>query len=174
MRFLTDISHFENTNDYLPILVGILNAELIFLALLFYNAIRSPVIKGWYHRFHLSAILLDCLILFIGIILARFFYSFFFSTWNLFFFILLTIVIQMIHDYIFYLFVKSVPLGSNQIFDYMKKYTKRVGVYAIVGDSILIALACFLSSHFAVYNENIQIILLIFSLYNIPYMIYMK
>jgi hypothetical protein len=173
MQIFKDISHFDNTSDYLPILLGILNAELTFLALLFYNAIHSPVIKGWYHTFHMNAVILDCLILFIGIILARFFYPFFFSQWNLLLFILLTIVIQTIHDYFFYLFIRSLPLGFNQIFDYMKKYTKKVGVYAIVGDSILIAAACLLSSHFAVYSFNIQIILLILTLYNIPYMIFM-
>jgi hypothetical protein len=174
MQFTKDISHFEKTSDYLPILLGILNAELTFLALLFYNFIKSSSVKGWYHTFNLNAVILDCCILFIGIILARFFYPFFFTKWNLFFFICLTLFIQIIHDYLFYLFLKLFPLGFNKVFDYMKKYAKNVGVYAIIGDSVLIATSCFLSSHFACYSLNIQIILLVFALYNIPYMIYMK
>jgi len=173
MHFFTDISHFDKTSDYLPILLGILNAEIIFLALLFYNFIKSSTTKGWYHTFHLNAVILDCCILFIGIILARFFYHFLFTKWNLLLFIGLTIFIQIIHDYLFYLFINSLPLGFNKVFDYMKKYAKNVGVYAIVGDSILIATSCLLSSHFAIYSLNIQIILLILALYNIPYMIYM-
>ena len=174
LKFFTDISQFDNISDYLPILLGVLNAEIMLLVLVFNNILRSSSLKGWYHTFNLNAIILDCCILILGIILTRFFYPFLFSTWNLVFFIILSVVIQIIHEFIFYLWFRSLPLGFNKIFDYMKKYAKNVGGYAIFGDSILIASSSLLASHFASYSLNIQIIFFIIALYNIPYMIYMR
>ena len=55
--------------------------------------------------------------------------------------------------------------------DFFKDYAKEVGGGAILGDSFMMILACLLSSHFATYNLNTNIITLIISLYFFPYMI---
>jgi hypothetical protein len=65
----------------------------------------------------------------------------------------------------------NIPVGYNAMIDFFKAYAKEVGGGAILGDSFMMFLACFLSSHFAIYNLNTNIISLIISLYFIPYMI---
>ena len=55
--------------------------------------------------------------------------------------------------------------------DFFKEYAKEVGSGAILGDSFMMIIACLLSSHFATYSLNSNIIILIISLYFIPYMI---
>ena len=55
--------------------------------------------------------------------------------------------------------------------DFFKDYAKEVGSRSIVGDSFMMILACLLSSHFATYSLNINIIILILSLYFVPYLI---
>jgi threonine/homoserine/homoserine lactone efflux protein len=55
--------------------------------------------------------------------------------------------------------------------DLFKKYAKKVGFGAIVGDSFMMILACILSSHFTTYSFNLNIILLVVNTYFIPYMI---
>jgi len=55
--------------------------------------------------------------------------------------------------------------------DFFKEYAKEVGAGAIIGDSFMMILACLLSSNFATYNLNINIIALVISLYFVPYMI---
>ena len=55
--------------------------------------------------------------------------------------------------------------------DFFKNYAKEVGAGAIVGDSFMMLLACLLSSHFATYSLNTNIIALVISLYFVPYMI---
>ena len=52
-----------------------------------------------------------------------------------------------------------------------KDYAVEVGGGAILGDSFMMILACLLSSYFAVYSLNTNIIILILSVYFIPYMI---
>lgn len=166
-----DISNFNNVNDYLPILNGSLNADLIIIFLLYHGIFKSYYLKTWYKKYQLSAVIADVLILIIGIILARFFYNYFFTSFNIWKFIGLAIIIQIIHDILFYWFFKLIPIGYNSMLDFFKKYAEEVGAGAILGDSIMMALACLLSSHFATYSLNGNIIILIISMYFLPYMI---
>ena len=167
-----DISNFNNVNDYLAILNGCINADLIILFLVFHNFIGSKYLKKWYNTFRLSACIADILILVIGIIIARFFYHFLFKEFNIFYFTVLALVIQITHDFLFYLLFKNIPQGYSYILDFFKLYAKEVGVNAILGDSFMMIIACLLSSYFATFNLNLNIITLILSVYLIPYMIY--
>lgn len=166
-----DISNFNNVNDYLPILNGCLNADLIIIFLLYHGIFKSNYLKKWYKKYQLSAVLADVLILVIGIILARFFYKYFFKTFTIWKFTLLAVCIQIIHDILFYLLFKSLPIGYNSMLDFFKEYAKEVGAGAILGDSFMMIIACLLSSNFATYNLNTNIIVLVISLYFFPYMI---
>jgi hypothetical protein len=167
-----DISNFNNINDYLPILNGCINADLIILFLLFHNVFSSKYLKKWYKEFNLSACIADVLILFIGIIIARFFYGYIFDKFNIVYFTLLALGIQITHDICFYLLFKNTPIGYNFMLDFFKLYAKEVGVNAILGDSFMMIIACLLSSYMATLNMNMNIITLVISCYFIPYMIY--
>jgi uncharacterized protein YacL len=166
-----DISNFNNTRDYLPILNGCINADLFVLFFVFHGIFKSNSLKRWYKKYHLHSVLADTLILIIGIILARFLYKYFFTTFTIWNFTGLAVVIQIIHDVLFYLFFRSLPAGYNAMLDFFKEYANEVGVAAIWGDSFTMIMACLLSSHFATYNTNLNIITLIISLYFFPYMI---
>ena len=166
-----DISNFNNVNDYLPILNGSLNADLIIIFLLYHGVFNSSLLKKWYKKYQLSAVIADVLILVIGIILARFFYKYFFTSFNIWKFTGLAVIIQIIHDVLFYWFFKTVPRGYNDMLDFFKDYASEVGVGAILGDSFMMIIACLLSSYFATYSLNSNLIILIVSLYFFPYLI---
>jgi uncharacterized protein YacL len=166
-----DISNFNNVSDYLPILNGCINADLIIIFLLYHGVFKSYYLKKWYKKYQLSAVIADVLILVIGIIIARYLYKYFFGAFNIWKFTGLAVVIQIIHDILFYLFFKTVPSGYNSMLDFFKDYANEVGINAILGDSFMMILACLLSSHFSTYSLNGNIIILIISLYFIPYMI---
>jgi hypothetical protein len=167
-----DISNFTNVRDYLPILNGSLTADLIIIFLLHHGIFNSSLLKKWYKKYQLNAVIADTLILVIGIILARFFYKYFFphEGFNIWKFTGLAVTIQIIHDILFYWFFKSIPRGYNAMLDFFKDYAREVGAGAILGDSFMMILACLLSSNFATYSLNSNIIILIFSLYFVPYM----
>jgi len=166
-----DISNFYKVSDYLPILNGCINADLVIIFLLYHGIFNSFYLKKWYKKYQLSAVIADVLILVIGIIIARFLYKYFFDAFNIWKFTGLAVSIQIIHDILFYLFFKSVPTGYNAMLDFFKDYAKEVGGGAILGDSFMMIIACLLSSYFAIYSLNGNIILLIVSLYLFPYMI---
>jgi uncharacterized protein YacL len=166
-----DISNFNNVSDYLPILNGCINADLIIIFLLYHGVFKSYYLKKWYKKYQLSAVIADVLILVIGIIIARYLYKYFFGAFNIWKFTGLAVLIQIIHDILFYLFFKTVPSGYNSMLDFFKDYANEVGINAILGDSFMMIIACLLSSHFATYTLNSNIIVLIFSVYFVPYMI---
>jgi len=166
-----DISNFNNVSDYLSILNGCINADLIILFLVFHGVFKSSFLKKWYKKYQLSAVIADVLILFIGIILARFFYKYLFTEFNIWKFTGLAVCIQIIHDFLFYFLFKNLPVGYNSMLDFFKGYAKEVGVGAILGDSFMMILACLFSSNFATYSLNVNIIALVISIYFIPYMI---
>lgn len=166
-----DISNFNNVSDYLPILNGCINADLIIIFLLYHGVFKSYYLKKWYKKYQLSAVIADVLILVIGIIIARYLYKYFFGAFNIWKFTGLAVIIQIIHDILFYWFFKTIPRGYNSMLDFFKEYANEVGVGAILGDSFMMILATLLSSHFATYTLNSNIIVLIFSMYFVPYMI---
>ena len=169
-----DISNFNNINDYFSIFIGCIIADIIIIFLLFNNVFSSKYLRKWYKQFKLSACIADILILFIGIIITRFLYKFIFKKFNIVYFTLLALGIQIIHDICFYLFFKNIPIGYNFMLDFFKLYAKEVGIKAILGDSFMMILACLLSSYMASLNMNINIITLVISCYLIPYLIYFK
>jgi len=170
-KLVNDISNFNNVSDYLPILNGCISADLIIIFLLYHGMFNSFYLKKWYKKYQLSAVIADVLILVIGIIIARFLYKYLFDAFNIWKFIGLAVSIQIIHDILFYLFFRSVPIGYNAMLDFFKNYAKEVGSGAILGDSFMMIIACLLSSHFATYSLNTNIIVLVISCYLIPYMI---
>lgn len=172
---MKDISQFNKLSDYVPILNGSIAADLIVLGIVYYTKyFNSSQLMKYYETYRLGAVIADVLILVIGLIIARFLYSYIFDSWNIFYFTGLVVVIQVIHDVLFYNFFKSVPRGVNKFLDIFKDYAKEVSAGAILGDSFMIIIATLLSSYFAGFNMNSNIILLVVLTYLIPYVLYTR
>ncbi len=174
----TDISKFNNISDYFPILNGSLLADILIIFATFYlpKIIGSNQLANWYKKYGLSAVIADTLILVIGMIIARALYSKIFGDqFNIFKFAFLVLIIQIIHDFVFYFgIIKPLPRGVNNMIDMFKDYAEEVSVGAVVGDSIMITMAVIFASLFACYNNNTNIIILIILVYLMPYIVNAK
>jgi hypothetical protein len=167
------ISNFDNTSDYLSILNGVLITDLCVIFLLIFGFIKSKVLLEWYSKYNLSAVIADVLIIIIGIIMTRFAYPYVFGEkFSLIKFIGLAVSIQIAHDFLFYFMFKMIPRGKNMMLDTFKDYANEVGFMAVLSDSLMMILACLLSSYFVSLNLNTNIIILILSIYILPYAIY--
>lgn len=170
----SDISKWSNTNDYLPILNGCILTDMIVIILLIIGVIDSQVLKEWYRVYNISAVISDVLIIFIGIIIARFLYPLVFNTFSIWKFTTLAVIIQIIHDLLFYQLFSNIPYGKNRMMDTFKKYAKEVSYKAILSDSAMMVSSILLSSFFASakIGLNMNIIILILLVYILPYLIY--
>ena len=168
---LKSITNFNNVNDYLPILNGCINADLMFIFLVYHGFIKSVFIKKWYKTFKLNAIIVDVLIFFIIIIIARYVCTYLFKVYTILFFIGLAICIQIIHDILFYIIFTNTPMGYNSMLDFFKGYSNEIGIGAMFTNICIISLACLFSAYFNTFSLNMNIITLIISCYFYPYMI---
>jgi hypothetical protein len=130
------------------------------------------VLKKWYSDYNLSAVVADVLIILLVLILTRFLYSYLFDTFSLVKFVGLAVVLQIIHDISFYLFVTSVPRGVNRMLDTFKDYGAEVSYKAILSDSGMMIMSSLIASYLVNQSTNTNIIVLITFTYLLPYLLY--
>jgi len=167
-----NISNFNNVNDYLPILNAVLITDMVVILLLIFGFIKSKVLVEWYKKYNLSAVIADILIIFIGIIITRYIYPKLFGEFSIIKFTILAVLVQIIHDILFYLFFKNIPRGTNMMLDTFKDYAKETGINSILSDSGMMIMASLLSSYLTGQSLNTNSILLVVLVYILPYIVY--
>jgi hypothetical protein len=167
-----DISQFNDTTDYLPIITAILIVEIITIILSFTNITQSGFLKVWYKEYKLSAVLADVSLIFLGIVIARALYPFIFDTFSILYFILLVVVIQVIHDILFYIMIRQIPKGVNKIIDILKDYADEISYWAILGDSAMMISSVLFAGLLANFDMNTNIIILAFLVYILQFILY--
>jgi hypothetical protein len=168
----TNIANFTNTKDYLPLFNGVLITDLFVIVCLNTNLIKSVVLRKWYDKYNLSAVIADVLIIFIGLIITRAIYYYLFDTFSIVKFVCLAVLIQVIHDILFYIFFTNIPRGINKMLDTFKDYASEVSYKAILADSGMMIMASLLSSYLAGKSVNTNIIVSISFVYILPYLLY--
>lgn len=169
---MLSIHNFNNTGDYLPLLSGVILTDIFVIFLLIRGVIQSKMLQVWYRELTLSAVIADVLIIVLGITFARYIYPFFFKEYSLLKFLLVVVGVQITHDILFYLFCTAVPRGESRILDIFKDYGKEMGVKAIMADSLMMISSVLIASYLKGMSFNANIIVLILSVYLVPYFIY--
>lgn len=156
----------------MPIFNGVLITDLFVILLLNLKLINSRVLREWYVDYNLSAVIADVLIIFIGIIIVRSIYYYVFNEFSILKFLLLALVVQFVHDMLFYAFFTNVPRGVNKMLDTFKDYAAEVSYKAVLSDGGMMIMASLIGSYLANKNVNTNIIVMILSLYILPYLLY--
>ena len=154
---LGDISNFREVSDLLYIFFGILTVDVIVLFLTRYYKVGGPYLNEWYDKFDLLAVLADVMIILIGFLIARYLYTIYFYEkfgWSPIYFMILLVVVQAIHDILFYFgVIKPIPEGHNQMMDVFKRYADDLGGVVIGGDALLMIF----SALFAMIYKSISV-----------------
>lgn len=172
LYMFNNIANFNNVNDYLPLLNAVLITDLFVILLLNIRIIKSEVLRKWYSQYNLSAVIADVLIIVIGLIITRAIYYYIFDTFSILKFIIIAVIVQITHDILFYIFFSNIPRGVNKMLDTFKDYAKDVSYKAILADSGMMIMSCFIASYLVNKNTNTNIIVLISFLYLLPYLLY--
>ena len=175
---LKPLTNYNDNNDYLPILTSNLYADLLIILITFTGILGTgkswKVLTNWYKKYRLSAMLADILIGVIYLLIARYVVYIFKWKVDLFQFGVIAVLIQILFDFLFYLFFQMVPKGSNNMLDLFKDWAKFAKADALWGDSILVLVGVILSSFLKEKSFNMNMFLLIIGGYLTPYIIYMK
>jgi hypothetical protein len=119
----------------------------------------------WYQQFGIVAVISDCLVIVLGIMIAQLF----FPRYNL---LLTAVVIQIIHDILFYLLVISpLPIGTNKMIDLFKSYASENSYKIIIADSIMMASTVLIAQQ--LHGKFVPFIGLL-GVYALTYIIYTK
>ncbi len=169
---LKSLADFKNINDYLPLFNAVLITDLFVIFLLNTRVIKSQVLRQWYSQYNLSAVIADVLIILIGLIITRAIYYYVFDTFSIVKFIILAVIVQIIHDILFFVFFSNIPRGVNKMLDTFKDYAKDVSYKAILADSGMMIMSCLIASYLVNKSTNTNIIVLISFLYLLPYLLY--
>jgi len=167
-----NIADFKNINDYLPLFNAVLITDLFVIFLLNTRVIKSQVLRQWYSQYNLSAVIADVLIILIGLIITRAIYYYVFDNFSIVKFVILAVIIQIIHDILFFVFFSNIPRGVNKMLDTFKDYAKDVSYKAILADSGMMIMSCLIASYLVNKSTNTNIIVLISFLYLLPYLLY--
>jgi hypothetical protein len=166
---------YDNKFEYIPILTANIYADLFIIFVAFskiYFNIRS--LDGWYKKYRLSAMIADILIGVLYILLGRYLVYNSGVEVGLTAFAAICVFIQIVFDFLFYMFFSIIPKGSNNMLDFFKVYAKEAGTGALLGDSFLVIMAVVLSAFLNQLSYDTNIVFLIMSVYLTPYFIYMR
>lgn len=135
----------------------------------FFNFGRS--LDKWYGQFGIVAVISDCLVIILGILIAQFI-SPSASTVTL---AAISVAVQLIHDYLFYIFViLGVPKGQNSMIDLFKEYSSENSWKILVADSAMIGSSVFLADMLSDYSDKIVSFVGLLGVYSLTYIIYTK
>lgn len=125
----------------------------------------------WYAQFGIVAVLSDCLVIVLGILLAQFFVP----GASIPMLAGVSILIQLVHDYLFYVFViLGVPKGQNSMIDLFKSYSAENSWKILVADSTMIGSTVFLADFLSGYSEKVTSFVGLLGVYALTYIIYTK
>ena len=166
---MTNIADFTG---FLPLLNAVLITDLFVISLLNMELIQSRVLRKWYSQYNLSAVIADVLIILLVLILTRALYYSVFDKFSLLNFVILAVILQIAHDLLFALFFSSVPRGVNKMIDTFKDYANEMSYKAVIADSGMMIMSSLIASYLVNKNENTNVIVLISSMYLLPYLLY--
>lgn len=175
---LKPLTNYEDYSEYLPIVTSNIYADLLIILVTFTGVLGNgkswKVLTKWYKKYRLSAMMADILIGVIYLLIARYIAHTLQLNMSLFEFGLVAVGVQLVLDFLFYIFFTFVPKGSNHMLDLFKDWAKYAKLDALWGDSILILVGVVLSSYLHAQSLNTNLFTMLVGLYLIPYVIHMR
>lgn len=125
----------------------------------------------WYQQFGIVAVISDCLVIVLGILIAQFISP----TASVTTLALTSVIIQIIHDYLFYIgVILPIPKGHNSMIDLFKRYSTEGSYKIILADSAMIASTVFLGDYLTQYSDKFVSFVGLLGAYALTYILYTK
>lgn len=131
----------------------------------------TNALDAWYKQFGVVAVMSDVLVIILGILLARFIRP----TADVHTLATTAVVVQLIHDTLFYFgVILPIPRGHNSMIDLFKKYSSEGGYKILIADSAMIAGSVYLADYFSSLRKEHVIFAGLLAVYAITFILYTK
>jgi hypothetical protein len=157
--------------NFISLLNAAILTDLLVIILALVGYIQSKTLTIWYKKFGLGAVLADVLILVIGFIITFYVYKLLFKEYNILFFIILIVVLQLIHDVLFALLINNYK-GESEFINVFKAYASEMKYKILVADACMMISTVLLESVFSTLSTNSNTIILICLVYCVPYLVF--
>lgn len=125
----------------------------------------------WYQKFGIVAIISDCLVIVLGVLMAQLLAP----GASVTMLAAVSVGIQLVHDYLFYLLViLGIPKGHNSMIDLFKTYSIEGGYRILVADALMISSTVFLGDHLTQYDDKVVTFVGLLGAYALTYILYTK
>lgn len=172
------LTNYKNVNDWFYIIPAVTLVDFIVIVLAKYPG-QNPLIgvkslNEWYDKFGIFAVGSDILSILIGILVARYIY-----TWggfkNPLLFLVILVLFQLAHDLFFYMAViLTLPAGHNQMIDVFKSYGQENGAKILVADSLMMLGSVFIASFLMDLPAHVTTATFFITLYALCYIVYTR
>jgi len=171
---LGDIGDYKQADDILPIASATVIAINFATILTRLGVIGGNSLNAYFDTFGLEGILANTSLIVILFQVARWGYTRFYTetghAWSPFVFVCALIVVQLIHDVLFYYgAINLIPSGNNEMIDALKKYSKEHGPRALAAHAAFLIFVVALSMFFKERSMIFIFITVSLSLYMLPY-----
>jgi len=130
-----------NNHNILTLVVGAIIVECFTLGIIYFTALTRKTIRQWYNEFSIGAYSMDIASAIIGAYLATLFTS------NLYLQLVCVVIIGLIHDISFGMFLNSINTKSSKILEFFKKYAKEYGTKILLVDAIILVSTLLISNY---------------------------
>jgi uncharacterized protein YacL len=131
----------------------------------------TSALDAWYKQFGIVAVLSDCLIIILGILVAQFLRP----NADVHTLATTSIFVQFIHDTLFYLgVIVPIPRGHNAVIDLFKKYSNEGGYKILLADSAMIGGSVYLADYFHSLRTEHVVFLGLLGIYAMTFILYTK
>lgn len=173
---LGDIGDYKVTDDILPIGSATIIAINFAAMLTRMGIIGGNSLNTFFDTFGLEGILANSSLIVIMFQIARWGYTKAYTetghSWSPFVFVCALLVVQLLHDVLFYYgAINVIPVGNNEMIDALKKYSKEHGSRALAGHAAFLIFVAVLAMFFKERSFLFTFIAVNLTLYMLPFVI---
>ena len=143
-----------NNHTITTLITGALIVEYFILVTLYFNKNSGKTIRQWYNQFTIGAYAMDVTSATIGAFLATLLTSSYYLQ------LLCVLLIGLIHDLLFGLFLNSVNTKSSKVLEFFKNYAKEYGKKILFVDALILLSTLLVSNYLLNTFSNTIIIFL--------------
>jgi uncharacterized protein YacL len=152
-----------NNHSITTLVAAAIIVDTIVGYLVFFNKNSGKTIRQWYNQFTIGAYAMDIASLIIGAFIATLLTSSYYLQ------LLYVVIIGLIHDISFALFLNSVNTKSSKVLEFFKNYAKEYGKLILLVDALMLVSTLIVSNYLLknLSNNNIIFLGVLFSYFGL-------